>query len=87
MKTGGTGVVQPGEGSMDTSLQQLLTQADTDSTRGNNFQLQEERFGFDVWRKFFAREVVRHWNRLPRDIVDVPSLKVFKAMLDQALSI
>lgn len=71
---------------MDTSLQQLLTQADTDSTRGNNSQLKEERFGLDVWKKFFAQEVVRHWNRLPREIVDVPSLKVFKAVLDQALS-
>lgn len=44
MKTERTGIVQPGESSMDTSLQQLLTQADTDSTRGNNFQLKEERF-------------------------------------------
>lgn len=30
--------------------------------------------------------VVRHWKKLPRDVVDVPSLEVFKARLDGALS-
>jgi len=29
---------------------------------------------------------VKHWNRLPREAVDVPSLEVFKARLDGALS-
>ena len=30
--------------------------------------------------------VMRHWNRLPRDVMDAPSLEVFKARLDGALS-
>ena len=39
----------------------------------------------DVRGKFFTRRVVRCWNRLPRDVIDDPSLEVFKARLDGAL--
>jgi len=37
-------------------------------------------------KKFFTLRVVRHWNRLSREAVDVPSLAVFMARLDEALS-
>jgi len=30
--------------------------------------------------------LARHWNGLPRDVVDAPSLETVKARLDQALS-
>ena len=33
-----------------------------------------------------TERVVRCWNKLPREAVDVPSLEAFKARLDGALS-
>ena len=39
----------------------------------------------DVREKFFTMRVVRCWHRLLREVVDAPSLEVFKARLDGAL--
>jgi len=64
----------------------LFTRAGSDRTRGNGFKLKEGRFRLDIRRKFCTMKVVRHWNRLPREAVDVPSLEVWKAMSDEALS-
>ncbi|KAJ7401030.1 hypothetical protein BTVI_99650 [Pitangus sulphuratus] len=54
-------------------------------TRRNGFTLQEGRFRLDIRKKFFTVRVVKLWNSLPGEVVDAPSLEVFKAGLDSAL--
>ncbi|KFQ60892.1 hypothetical protein N334_13651, partial [Pelecanus crispus] len=52
----------------------------------NGFKLKEGRSRLDIRKKFFTLRVERHGNRLPREVVGVPSLEAFKAMWDGALS-
>jgi len=55
-------------------------------SRSNGFKLREGRFRLDIKKKFFTMRVVKHCHRLPREVVEAPSLETFKARLDGALS-
>jgi len=56
----------------------IFSRACCDRTRSKGFKLREGRFRL--------MRVVKHWNRLPREVVEAPSLETFKARLDSALS-
>ncbi|KFW63325.1 hypothetical protein AS28_10302, partial [Pygoscelis adeliae] len=52
----------------------------------NGFKLKGGRFRLAIRKKFFTLRVVKHWPRLPSEVVDAPSLATFKVRLDGALS-
>jgi len=54
-------------------------------TQGNGHKLKHKKFRLKMRKKFFTLRVTEHWNRLPREAVDSPSLEIFKTHLDKVL--
>ena len=60
----------------------LFLEVCSNRTRSSGLKLEHRKFHTNMWKNFFMVRLTEHWNRLPREVVESPSVEILKTHLD-----